>query len=68
MRTEAGRTMHKKRLRAGAEIADQLPKVHTLEETAAELGISATAVRNIECLALWKLSHRLKAMGITFDV
>lgn len=60
--------MHQKRLQAGAAIADQLPKVHTLEETAEAMGLSTTAVRNIECLALWKLQHRLKAMGITFDI
>jgi len=65
MRNEAGRVMHRERLRAGAVIADRLPKYKTLEETATAIGISQTAVRDIECLALWKIQHRLKQLGIT---
>src|SRR5262245_21296624 len=50
----------KERLRIGAEIAKQLDPLMTREQVAQELGISEPMVRRIECLALYKISVRMK--------
>lgn len=56
--------MNLERLRKGARIADQLPKKMSLPEVAEAMGLSESGVRKIECLALWKISHRLKEIGL----
>jgi DNA-directed RNA polymerase sigma subunit (sigma70/sigma32) len=50
----------KERMRVGREIADQLDPVMTVEEVAERTGLSKVMVRRIECLALYKLSVRMK--------
>ena len=50
----------KQRLHEGARIADQMPKLMTLDEVAAKLGLSTKYVRRLECLALYKVQARLK--------
>jgi len=47
-------------MRVGREIADQLDPVMTVEEVAERTGLSKVMVRRIECLALYKLSVRMK--------
>jgi len=64
MRTSESKAMRQERIRVGAKIANALPKMAGLQEVADTLGISTTAVKNIECLALWKIQHRLKELGI----
>lgn len=50
----------KEQLHIGAAVADALPKVGGLKDVAEKLGISGTAVRKIEYLALYKVQARLK--------
>ena len=47
------------RLKIGTRISQRLPEKRTRGEVAAELGISREAVRQIECMALWKIAKRL---------
>jgi DNA-directed RNA polymerase sigma subunit (sigma70/sigma32) len=51
---------NKERLRIGAAIANKLTPLKSPVEVAAQFGISTTRLRQIECLALWKLQQRLK--------
>jgi DNA-directed RNA polymerase specialized sigma subunit len=67
MRTEAGRKLHAERMEIGARIAKNLEPRMTQEQVAEELGISPTLVANIERMALWKIQHRIKQMGITLE-
>lgn len=55
------------RIREGAFIANCLQQNHTVEETATALGISVTSVKNIECLALYKIAKRIRELGFTLD-
>ena len=47
------------RLKIGTKISQRLSERKTRGEVAAELGISREAVRQIECMALWKIAKRL---------
>ena len=60
MRNAAGIAAHKERFRIGAAIADALPKHKTLDEVADIMGLSFQQVRNIECMALWKIQQAMK--------
>jgi DNA-directed RNA polymerase sigma subunit (sigma70/sigma32) len=53
---------NKERLRIGAAIANKLTPLKSPVEVAAQLGISTTRLRQIECLSLWKISQRLKQL------
>lgn len=50
----------KERLRIGREIAAQLDPVMSVGEVAKQMGLSKVMVRRIECLALHKISVRMK--------
>lgn len=52
----------KNQMRVGAAIADQLPQLLSVQDTATALGLSATMVRRIECQALYKLRTRMVAV------
>jgi len=60
MKNAAGKAEHLNRMRIGGAIADALPKHKSLDEVAAIVGISGTMVRNIECLALWKIQQAMR--------
>jgi len=47
------------RLKIGTRISQRLPEKQTRGQVAAQLGISREAVRQIECMALWKIAKRL---------
>lgn len=47
------------RLKIGTKISQRLPEKRTRGEVAATLGLSREAVRQIECLALYKIAKRL---------
>jgi len=47
------------RLKIGTRISQRLPEKQTRKQVAAQLGISREAVRQIECMALWKIAKRL---------
>lgn len=49
----------RQKMRIGAQIANQLPKLCTARAAAKQLGISTTALRRAECLALYKVAMRL---------
>ncbi len=51
-------------MRIGAEIANQLPKLTGLEETAKIMGISHQMVRRIECRAFYKMQKRLREIRL----
>lgn len=51
-------------MRIGAQIANQLPKLMGAKEVAKQLGISETAVRKIECRALFKIQQQLREFCI----
>lgn len=52
----------KNQMRIGASIADALPQMFSVQDTANALGLSATMVRRIECQALYKLRARMVAI------
>jgi hypothetical protein len=52
----------REQMRAGAAIADQLPKAMTLKQVSEATGLSRTYIRNVECLALYKLQKRMKEL------
>jgi len=49
----------KQRMRIGAAIADQLPKLMGAQECAKVIGISPQMLRRIECEALFKVRMRM---------
>lgn len=51
-------------MRIGAAIADQLPKLTGLTETAKQMGMSYQMVRRIECRALFKIQKRLQELRL----
>lgn len=53
----------REQMHIGAALADALPKMMGLKDTAKKLGISETLVRRIECQALFKISRALKAQA-----
>lgn len=62
MRSKTGELKRREWISVGAKIADQIPKQMGLGEVALKLGISETSVRNIECLAFYKIQIRLKEL------
>jgi hypothetical protein len=61
MLSKEGIQEYRRQCKAGAEIANRLPKFATLRATAREMGLSVAMVRRIECQALYKIQMRLKA-------
>jgi DNA-directed RNA polymerase sigma subunit (sigma70/sigma32) len=53
---------NRERLRIGAAIAKKLTPLKSPVEVAAEIGVSTTRLRQIECIALWKLQKRLQEL------
>jgi hypothetical protein len=62
MRNQLGMQQHKERIKQGAAIARNLVPYMSAEEVGKKLGISQQAVREIECLALWKIAHRMRQL------
>lgn len=58
----------KERMRVGREIAAQLDPVMSVEEVAQRMGLSKVMVRRIECLALHKISVRIKQLHAGGDL
>lgn len=50
----------REQMRIGAQIANQLPKLHSAREVARTLKISTTMLRRLECQALFKISQKLR--------
>lgn len=48
------------RLRIGRQLADQLDQLNSPVAVAEHLGISTTRLRQIELIALWKISQRMQ--------
>lgn len=48
------------RMRIGREIADSLDQLNSPVAVAEMLGISTTRLRQIELIALWKISQRMQ--------
>lgn len=57
----------REQLRIGQRIANQLPKLRGATEVARELGISATYLRRLECIALAKVSYRLHQIKLSLE-
>jgi hypothetical protein len=51
-----------KKMKIGAALANCLDQKKSPVEVAKELGISTTRLRQIECLALYKIAQRLKQL------
>lgn len=49
----------RRQMRIGANLANQLPQLMGAKEVADALGLSDTKIRQIECLALYKLYERI---------
>lgn len=51
---------NKERMHIGAAIADRLDQRKSPVEVAAIIGVSTTRLRQIECIALWKIAQRMQ--------
>lgn len=53
---------NRERLRIGRELANRLPQRKSPVEVAKEIGVSTWRLRQIECIALWKIQQRMKEL------
>jgi len=51
---------NRERMRIGAALANVLPQRKSPVEVAKQLGISTTRLRQLECIALYKIAQRMK--------
>lgn len=50
-------------IKLGQQMANSLTPLRSRADVGAELGISGEMVRRIECLALAKIAHRMRALN-----